>query len=187
MGKIEELAAHTAAILKLIGEDPEREGLQRTPERVAKAWDFLTHGYGEDPVAILQSAVFDEECRRMVLIKDIDFYSMCEHHMLPFFGQVHVAYIPDGRIVGLSKVPRMVEAFARRLQVQERLTAEIAACLQEALHPKGVMVMVEASHLCMQMRGVQKMNTRTVTYDYSGVFAEDEHLRDEFFKMLGRS
>jgi GTP cyclohydrolase I len=186
MGKIEELAAHTAAILRLLGEDPQREGLQRTPERVAKAWDFLTHGYGEDPKAILQSAIFDEECRQMVLLKDIDFYSMCEHHMLPFFGQVHVAYIPNGRIVGLSKIPRMVEVFARRLQVQERLTTEIKNCLQEALNPKGVMVMVEASHLCMQMRGVQKMNTRTTTYDYSGIFAEDESRRAEFFKLLGR-
>jgi GTP cyclohydrolase I len=186
MGKIEDLAAHTEAILRLLGEDPEREGLKRTPERVAKAWDFLTHGYGEDPVALLRSAVFDEDCHHTVLIRDIDFYSMCEHHMLPFFGQVHVAYIPDGKIVGLSKVPRAVEALARRLQVQERLTAEILACMQEALHPKGVMVMVEASHLCMQMRGVQKMNTRTVTYDYSGVFAEDEQQRAEFFKLLGR-
>jgi GTP cyclohydrolase I len=186
MGKIEELAAHTEAILRLLGEDPTREGLQRTPERVAKAWDFLTHGYSEDPAALLQSAIFEEDCRRMVLIRDIDFYSLCEHHMLPFFGRVHVAYIPDGHIVGLSKVPRMVEAYARRLQVQERLTAEIKDCLMEALHPKGVMVMIEASHLCMQMRGVQKMNTRTVTYDYAGVFAEDPRQRDEFFRLLGK-
>jgi GTP cyclohydrolase I len=172
--------------LEQLGEDPQREGLQRTPERVAKSWDFLTQGYREDPVAILGSALFEQEGRQMVVVRNIEFYSMCEHHMLPFFGHVHVGYLPNGKIVGLSKIPRMVDAFARRLQVQERLTTQICQCLQEALQPLGVMVAVEASHLCMQMRGVQKMDAKTLTYDYSGVFADDQTKREEFLRLIGK-
>lgn len=186
MDKLETIAEHTKAILEQLGEDPQREGLQRTPERVAKSWDFLTQGYREDPVAILGSALFEQEGRQMVVVRNIEFYSMCEHHMLPFFGHVHVGYLPNGKIVGLSKIPRMVDAFARRLQVQERLTTQICQCLQEALQPLGVMVAVEASHLCMQMRGVQKMDAKTLTYDYSGVFADDQTKREEFLRLIGK-
>src|SRR5690606_24021997 len=155
---VERIAVHYSDILAAIGEDPAREGLRRTPERVAKALQFLTHGYDLDPAAILRSAMFTEEYSQMVLVKDIEVYSMCEHHMLPFFGKAHVAYVPNGRIVGLSKIPRVVDAFARRLQVQERLTNEIRDCIHDTLQPLGVAVVIECSHLCMQMRGVQKQN-----------------------------
>ena len=167
---IEEISGHYGHILEAIGEDPKREGLQKTPERVAKALQYLTHGYDLDPAAILRSAMFTEEYSQMVLVKDIEVYSMCEHHMLPFFGKAHVAYIPNGRIVGLSKIPRVVDAFARRLQVQERLTNEIRDCIHDTLKPLGVAVVIEARHLCMQMRGIQKQNSVTTTSAFTGIF-----------------
>lgn len=169
--------------LLLIGEDPAREGLKKTPQRVGKAMQFLTKGYKEDPKAILQSALFEEEYSQMVVVKDIDFYSLCEHHLLPFFGKVHVAYIPDGKITGLSKIARVVDVFARRLQVQERLTTQIKDCIQETLEPLGVMVVIEAEHLCMQMRGVQKQHAMTVTSDFTGAFNQAK-TRDEFMKLI---
>ena len=171
-------------IIKKIGEDPEREGLQKTPERVAKALQFLTHGYDLDPKKILQSALFEEEYSEMVIVKDIEVYSLCEHHMLPFFGKAHVAYIPDGTIVGLSKIPRVVDAFSRRLQVQERLTIEIRDCIQETLNPKGVAVVMECSHMCMQMRGVQKQNSVTTTSAFTGIFMNNEATRKEFINLI---
>src|SRR3990172_2655143 len=155
---IRRIAEHYRVILKEIGENPDREGLQKTPERVAKALQFLTHGYELDPAEILRTAMFREEYQQMVIVKDIELYSLCEHHVLPFFGKCHVAYIPNGYIVGLSKIPRVVDAFARRLQVQERLTDQIKDCIQETLNPLGVAVVIEARHLCMQMRGIQKQN-----------------------------
>ncbi|MBR6017154.1 MAG: GTP cyclohydrolase I FolE [Paludibacteraceae bacterium] len=177
------IAEHITALLNEIGEDPSREGLVRTPHRVGKAMQYLCKGYGEDPEAILRSALFEEDYRQMVVVKDIDFYSLCEHHMLPFFGKVHVAYIPDGRITGLSKIARVVDVFARRLQVQERLTTQIKDCIQQTLHPLGVMVVIEAEHLCMQMRGVQKQHAMTVTSDFTGVFNQAK-TREEFLRLI---
>ncbi len=170
-------------ILSLIGEDPARQGLQKTPERVGKAFQFLTKGYNEDAEAILRSALFEEDYRQMVVVKDIDFYSLCEHHLLPFFGKVHIAYIPNGRITGLSKIARVVDVFARRLQVQERLTTQIKDCIQATLQPLGVMVVIEAEHLCMQMRGVQKQHAITVTSDFTGAFNRQE-TREEFLALI---
>lgn len=180
------LATHYKEILGLLGEDASREGLLKTPERVAKAMQFLTKGYHENPEAILRSAMFQEEdYKQMVIVKDIDFYSLCEHHMLPFFGKVHVAYIPKNHITGLSKIPRVVDVFARRLQIQERLTKQIKDCIQKTLDPAGVMVVIEAQHMCMQMRGVEKQNSLTVTSDFSGVFEQAEK-REEFMNLIKR-
>ena len=170
-------------ILEAIGEDPNREGLIKTPQRVGRAMQFLTKGYHEDPVAILQSAIFNEDCDQMVVVKDIEFYSLCEHHLLPFFGKVHIAYIPNGKITGLSKLPRVVDVFARRLQLQERLTNQIKDCIQQTLQPQGAMVVIEAEHMCMQMRGVQKMHSMTVTSAFSGVF-EEQPTREEFMNLI---
>ena len=181
---IERIGSHYEDILKAIGEDPEREGLKKTPERVAKALQYLTHGYDLDPAAILRSAMFTEDYSQMVLVKDIEVYSLCEHHMLPFIGKAYVAYVPDGKIVGLSKLPRVVDAFARRLQVQERLTNEIRDCIQETLEPLGVAVVIEAQHLCMQMRGVQKQNSVTTTSAFTGIFLKDNKTREEFIKLI---
>lgn len=177
------IAQAVEATLAQIGEDPKREGLLKTPERVGKALQFLCKGYHEDAEAILRSALFEEDYRQMVVVKDIDFYSLCEHHMLPFFGKVHVAYIPNGRITGLSKIARVVDVYARRLQVQERLTTQIKDCIQNTLNPLGVMVVIEAEHLCMQMRGVQKQHAMTVTSDFTGAFNRQE-TRDEFLKLI---
>lgn len=182
----QELAAHVKAILKLIGEDPEREGLVKTPERVAKAMQFLTQGYGQDGEALVQSAIFTEPYSQMVLVKDIELFSLCEHHMLPFIGKAHVAYIPNGRITGLSKVARVVETYARRLQVQERLTEQIRDAIQNALHPLGVAVVIEAMHTCMSMRGVQKSNAVTTTSAFSGIFLKSDKTRNEFLQLIGR-
>ena len=182
---LSQMAANVSQMLDLIGEDKDREGLVKTPMRVAKSLQFLTQGYQQDPAEIIRSAMFREDYRQMVIVKDIDFYSMCEHHMLPFFGKVHVAYIPNKYIVGLSKIPRVVEVFARRLQVQERLTTQIKDCINDTLHPLGVMVVVEASHLCMQMRGVQKMNATTTTSDFTGVFT-DIKTREEFLNLISK-
>ncbi|MBW6481355.1 MAG: GTP cyclohydrolase I FolE [Bacteroidales bacterium] len=181
---IKALSHHYYNVLELIGEDPTREGLEKTPERVAKAMQFLTHGYDLDPAEILRSAMFKEDYRQMVIVKDIEIYSMCEHHMLPFIGKAHVAYIPNGYIVGLSKLPRVVDAFARRLQVQERLTTQIKDCLQETLNPMGVAVVIEAHHMCMMMRGIQKQNSVTTTSDFTGAFLT-EKTRAEFIHLLG--
>ena len=180
----EELAGHIREILKLIGEDPEREGLQKTPERVAKAMQFMTQGYFQDGDEIVRSALFEEKYRQMVIVKDIELFSMCEHHMMPFIGKAHVAYIPNGTITGLSKVARVVETFARRLQVQERLTVQIRDCLQEALHPLGVAVVIEARHTCMSMRGVQKTIAVTTTSAFSGAFLTSSRTRNEFLKLI---
>jgi GTP cyclohydrolase I len=171
-------------ILKGAGEDPTREGLLKTPERAAKAMQFLTHGYDIDPAEILKSAMFAEDYRQMVIVKDIEVYSLCEHHLLPFFGKAHIAYIPNGYIVGLSKIPRLVDAFSRRLQVQERLTTDIRNCIQDTLKPLGVAVVIEAQHLCMQMRGVQKQNSVTTTSAFTGEFLEDK-TRAEFISLIG--
>lgn len=179
------IASAVETILSQIGEDPTRQGLLKTPERVAKAYGFLTQGYEQDPVELLRSAIFDEEYSEMVLVKDIEVYSMCEHHMLPFFGKAHIAYIPNGKIVGLSKIPRVVDVFARRLQVQERLTIEIRDCIQNTLNPAGVAVVIECKHLCMQMRGVQKQNSHTTTSAFSGVFLESDKTRKEFINLIG--
>jgi GTP cyclohydrolase I len=173
------------AILKDIGEDPDREGLQKTPERVAKALQFLTHGYDLDPPEILRSAMFREEYQQMVIVKDIEVYSLCEHHLLPFFGKAHVAYIPNGRIVGLSKIPRVVDAYARRLQVQERLTVEIRNCIDQTLEPQGVAVVIEAQHLCMVMRGIQKQHSVATTSAFTGEFNSDK-TRAEFMRLITR-
>jgi GTP cyclohydrolase I len=167
-----------------LGEDATREGLEKTPERVSKALRFLTQGYSQDPIAILNKAVFEESYDEMVLVKDIDFYSLCEHHLLPFFGRAHVAYIPDGRIVGLSKLPRMVEMFARRLQVQERLTMQIAHALEDVLRPRGVAVVVESIHLCMMMRGIEQQNAFAITSSMRGAFADDPRTRSEFMELI---
>ncbi len=180
---LEELAGHYKAVLGLLGEDPEREGLENTPLRVAKAMQFLTKGYGQDPKAVLEKALFHEKYSHMVIVKDINFYSMCEHHMLPFYGKAHVAYIPNGTITGLSKIARVVEIFARRLQVQERMTHQIMEVIQETLHPMGVMVVIEAAHMCMQMRGVEKQNSITTTSAFSGVFKAQE-TRQEFMNLI---
>ena len=184
--KIGAIAAHYKDILVQIGEDPEREGLLKTPERVAKALQYLTHGYDTKPDEILRSAMFKEDYSQMVVVKDIEVYSMCEHHMLPFFGKAHIAYIPNGYIVGLSKIPRVVDAFARRLQVQERLTNEIRDCIQETLNPAGVAVVIECRHLCMSMRGVQKQNSVTTTSAFTGQFAKDT-TRAEFLRLITAS
>jgi len=181
---IEEIAGYYHKILRLLGEDPEREGLLKTPERVAKALSFLTRGYQSDPEEILRSAMFREEYRQMVLVKDIDIYSMCEHHMLPFFGKAHVAYIPDGQITGLSKIARVVETYSSRLQVQERLTTQIRNCIQDNLKPLGVAVVIEAQHMCMQIRGVQKQNSVTTTSAFTGCFLSNLNTREEFMHLI---
>ncbi len=181
-----ELSAHVKAILELLGEDGEREGLHKTPERVAKAMQFLTQGYFQDGEAIVKSAVFQEPYDHMVIVKDIELFSLCEHHMLPFIGKAHVAYIPNGQITGLSKIARVVETYARRLQVQERLTEQIRDCIQDSLHPMGVAVVIEAMHTCMSMRGVQKSNAITTTSAFSGVFLKDARTRNEFLQLIGR-
>ncbi len=181
---VDQLAYHYKEILKLIGENPEREGLVKTPERVAKSIQFLTHGYLLDPVAILNSAKFKEDYKEMVIVKDIEIFSMCEHHMIPFIGKAHVGYIPNGYITGLSKIARVVDTFARRLQVQERLTTQIKECIQETLNPLGVAVVIEAQHLCMMMRGIQKQNSVTTTSDFTGAFKRDE-TRQEFIHLIG--
>jgi len=175
------------ALLKELGEDPSREGLLRTPRRVTRALEFLTSGYRQDPREILNGAVFEEDCSEMVLVKDIDFYSLCEHHMLPFFGRAHVAYVPDGRIVGLSKLGRLVEMFAHRLQVQERLTNQIASVIEEALRPRGVAVVLEGQHLCMMMRGIQKQNSLAITSAMLGEFRTDEKTRAELLQLIRHS
>ncbi len=182
--RIGRLAYHYREILSLLGEDPEREGLAKTPERVAKAMSFVTKGYAEDPVQIINSAIFREEYKQMVLVKNIELFSMCEHHMMPFVGKAHVAYIPDGRITGLSKIARVVECYARRLQVQERLTVQIRDCIQQALDPMGVAVVIEASHMCMQMRGVEKLGSATTTSAFTGVFLKDTRTREEFLTLI---
>ena len=179
------IAQHVEQLLAHIGEDANREGLKRTPHRVGEAMQFLTQGYHQDPEAILRAALFEEDYRQMVVVKDITFYSLCEHHLLPFFGKVHVAYIPNGKITGLSKIARVVDVFARRLQVQERLTTQIKECIQNTLNPLGVMVVVEAEHLCMQMRGVQKQNSVTTTSDFTGAFNRPE-TREEFMNLIQR-
>lgn len=181
---LDSLKEHYTKVLDLIGEDSSREGLIKTPERVAKAMQFLTHGYDINPSEILESAMFSEDYSQMVLIKEIEFYSLCEHHLLPFFGKAHIAYIPDGKIVGLSKIPRVVDAFSRRLQVQERLTNEIRDCIQNTFKPKGVAVVMEARHLCMQMRGVEKQNSMTTTSAFSGAFLDSEKTRLEFMNLI---
>ena len=172
------------AVISELGEDPSREGLLKTPERVAKAMQFLTSGYSQNPDQIIESAIFHEAYSEMVLVKDIEVYSMCEHHMLPFFGKAHIAYIPDGKIVGLSKIPRLVDAFSRRLQVQERLTIEIRDCIQRTLAPKGVAVVIECAHMCMQMRGVQKQNSVTTTSAFTGIFMTNDATRKEFINLV---
>ena len=182
----QELKKHYEAILSLIGENPAREGLVKTPERVAKAMQFLTQGYEQSPEDILRGAMFREDYKQMVIVRDIDFYSMCEHHMLPFFGKVHIGYIPNGYITGLSKLPRVVDVFARRLQVQERLTTEIKECIQNTLNPLGVIVVVEAEHMCMQMRGVEKQHSLTTTSDFTGACKEAK-TREEFMLHIARS
>ncbi|MDA8648356.1 GTP cyclohydrolase I FolE [bacterium] len=171
-------------VLVKIGEDPNREGLQKTPERVAKAMQYLTQGYDQNPDELVQQAIFHEEYSEMVIVKDIEVYSLCEHHMLPFFGKAHIAYIPDGKIVGLSKIPRVVDAYSRRLQVQERLTIEIRDCIQRTLTPKGVAVVIEASHMCMQMRGVQKQNSVTTSSAFTGLFLSNDATRKEFINLI---
>lgn len=180
---LDQLAEHYKAILKLLGEDLEREGLQKTPMRVAKAMQILTRGYTQDPHKVLTDALFEEQYDQMVIVKDIDFFSMCEHHILPFYGKAHVAYIPNGKITGLSKIARVVDIFSHRLQVQERLTEQIMHCINDTLKPQGVMVVIEAKHMCMQMRGVEKQNSITTTSAFSGVF-ESAKVREEFMNLL---
>lgn len=182
---IKELSGIYYRVLKLLGEDPDREGLVKTPERVAKAMNFLTMGYSMNPCQIINSAKFKEDYKQMVLVKDIDIYSMCEHHMLPFFGKAHIAYIPDGYITGLSKIARVAEAFSRRLQVQERLTVQIRNTIQECLNPLGVAVVIEAQHMCMQIRGVQKQNSVTTTSAFTGIFLSNLNTREEFIHLIG--
>ncbi|MBZ9778713.1 GTP cyclohydrolase I FolE [Psychroflexus sp. CAK8W] len=181
---VDEIKSNYLSIIENIGEDPSRNGILKTPERAAKAMQFLTQGYEMDPQKILLGAMFEEDYDDMVLIKDIELYSLCEHHMLPFFGKVHVAYIPNGKIVGLSKIPRIVDVFARRLQVQERLTHDILECINNTLQPKGVAVVIEAQHMCMMMRGVQKQNSATTTSGFRGEFKNQE-TRNEFLKLIG--
>lgn len=182
--KTAQLSQLVEKTLDFIGEDKLRSGLIKTPKRVGEALQFLTKGYHEDPEAILRSALFEEDYSQMVIVKDIDFYSLCEHHMLPFFGKAHIAYIPNGKITGLSKIARIVDVFARRLQVQERMTTQIKECIQQTLNPLGVMVVIEAEHLCMQMRGVQKQHAMTVTSDFTGAF-EQQKTREEFMQLIG--
>lgn len=184
--QVDRIASHYNDILSAIGEDPNREGLIKTPERVAKALQYLTHGYDVDAAQVLRSAMFEEDYSQMVVVKDIEVYSMCEHHMLPFFGKAHIAYIPNGHIVGLSKIPRIVDAFARRLQVQERLTNEIRDCIQETLNPAGVAVVMECKHMCMAMRGVQKQSSVTTTSAFTGEFQNDV-TRSEFLRLITAS
>ena len=179
----EQISKHIRAILDILGEDAQREGLLKTPKRVAKAMTFLTNGYEQDPVAILNSAKFNEDYRQMVIVRDINFYSLCEHHMLPFYGKVHVAYIPNGQVTGLSKIARVVDCFSHRLQIQERMTKQIRECIQMALEPLGVMVVVEAQHMCMQMRGVQKQGSITTTSDFCGAFNQAK-TREEFLQLI---
>lgn len=181
--KVNLISEHYSKIITQLGENVHREGLEKTPERVAKAMQFLTHGYDINPEEILKAAMFKEDHNHMVIVKDIEVYSMCEHHMLPFFGKAHVAYIPNGHIVGLSKIPRVVDAFARRLQVQERLTDQIKDCIQKTLNPKGVAVVIEAQHMCMQMRGIQKQNSVTTTSSFTGAFEKDS-TRKEFIALI---
>jgi GTP cyclohydrolase I len=181
---LNELSSLYKNILLNLGEDVNREGLLKTPERVAKSLQFLTSGNQVNPDDIMQQAIFHEEYSEMVIVKDIEVYSLCEHHMLPFFGKAHIAYIPDGKIVGLSKIPRVVDAYARRLQVQERLTIEIRDCVQRTLNPKGVAVVIECSHMCMQMRGVQKQNSKTATSAFTGIFLSNEATRKEFINLV---
>ncbi len=183
--KTQQIAQHVESILELVGEDATRQGLLKTPTRVGEALQFACKGYQENPEAILRSALFEEDYRQMVVVKDIDFYSLCEHHLLPFFGKAHVAYIPNGKITGLSKIARIVDVFARRLQVQERMTTQIKDCIQQTLNPLGVMVVIEAEHLCMQMRGVQKQHALTTTSDFTGAFNRQE-TREEFLKLIGK-
>ena len=180
---LDELATHYKEILKLLGENPEREGLEKTPMRVAKTMQVLTRGYTQDPHKVLTDALFEEKYNQMVIVKDIDFFSMCEHHILPFYGKAHVAYIPNGKITGLSKIARVVDIFSHRLQVQERLTEQVMQCINDTLKPQGVMVVIEAKHMCMQMRGVEKQNSITTTSAYSGVF-ESSKTRNEFMNLL---
>lgn len=184
---IEETKNLVKQLLVQIGENPNREGLLKTPERIARAWEYLTNGYGKDVDEIMNKAVFKEKYDEMVIVKNIDFYSMCEHHLLPFFGKVHVAYIPNGKIIGLSKIPRLVEIFARRLQVQERLTQQIADTLNEYLQPDGVGVVIEAMHMCMMMRGVEKQNSVATTSAMHGSFKEDQRTREEFLTLINSS
>jgi GTP cyclohydrolase I len=182
----EELKINLSNIIRLLGENIDREGLVKTPERASKAMRFLTSGYDMDPKQILESAMFKEEYKEMVIVKDIELYSLCEHHVLPFFGKAHIAYIPNGRIVGLSKIPRVVDVFARRLQVQERMTEQILECINDTLKPQGVAVVIEASHMCMMMRGIQKQNSTTTTSGFRGAFKEIE-TRNEFLKLISSS
>lgn len=182
--RTKELSTNYESIIRQLGENPDREGLKKTPERVAEAMQFLTKGYDEDPDGIIQQAIFHEEYSEMVIVKDIELYSLCEHHMLPFFGKAHVAYIPNGKIVGLSKIPRVVDTYARRLQVQERLTIEIRDCIQRTLDPQGVAVVIEASHMCMQMRGVQKQNSVTTSSAFTGLFLKNDSTRKEFINLV---
>ena len=182
---VSELASHYKEIIRLLGENPQREGLIKSPERIAKAMLFFTNGYDLDPEEILRSAMFHEDYKQMVVVKDIELYSLCEHHMVPFVGKAHVAYIPNGTIVGLSKIPRVVDAYARRLQVQERLTKQIKDCIQDTLQPLGVAVVIEAQHMCMSMRGVQKQNSVTTTSDFTGAFLNSPKTREEFMHIIG--
>jgi GTP cyclohydrolase I len=182
---IKDLSGIYYKVLKLIGENPDREGLKGTPVRVAKALNFMTMGYGQNPCEIINSAKFKEDYKQMVIVKDIELFSMCEHHMLPFFGKAHVAYIPDGYITGLSKIARVVEAFARRLQVQERLTMQIRDCIQGCLNPMGVAVVIEAQHMCMQIRGIQKQHSVTTTSAFTGIFLDNLNTREEFVHLIG--
>jgi len=184
MKKQEEFEKAVTKVLELLGEDPEREGLLKTPSRVAKAWNFLTEGYHEDPEAILNQALFTSSNDEMVVVRDIEFYSTCEHHMLPIIGRVHVAYIPDGKVVGLSKIPRIVNVFARRLQIQEQMTEQIADAIASSINPKGVAVVVHARHMCMEMRGVQKINSTTVSSALRGLFKSDQRTRSEFYNII---
>lgn len=179
-----EIAGHVYEILRLLGENPDREGLLKTPERVAKSLQYLTQGYGQNGTEIIRSAMFDEQYQQMVLVRDIELYSMCEHHLLPFIGKAHVAYIPNGKITGLSKIARIVDTYARRLQVQERLTVEIRDCIQEALQPLGVAVVIEATHTCMSLRGVEKSNALTTTSAFSGAFLNSARTRNEFLNLI---
>ncbi|MDR1725902.1 MAG: GTP cyclohydrolase I FolE [Bacteroidales bacterium] len=182
---LSELASHYKSILALVGEDVERDGLKDSPMRIAKAMQFFTHGYDLNPSSIIRSAIFKEDYKQMVLVKDIEIYSLCEHHLCPIVGKAHIAYIPNGQIVGLSKIPRVVDCFARRLQVQERMTRQIKDCIQDNLNPLGVAVVIEAQHLCMSMRGVQKQNSLTTTSDFSGAFMKDAKTREEFMHLIG--
>jgi len=184
MNKQEEFENAVTKILKLLGEDPKREGLLKTPKRVAKAWEFLTEGYHQDPKEILNQALFSSSNDEMVVVRDIEFYSTCEHHMLPIIGRVHVAYIPDGKVVGLSKIPRIVNVFARRLQIQEQMTEQIADAISDTINPKGVAVVVHARHMCMEMRGVQKINSTTVSSALRGLFKSDQRTRSEFYNII---